>query len=80
MKLNELKNGQSALIKSVSKESHCAQRLIELGFSEGAKVKAVIKGLTKGLTAYSNKNTLIALRDSTAEKITIIPIMEGSDG
>ena len=80
MKLNELKKGQTALIKSVSTELNCTQRLMELGFSEETKVKAVIKGLTKGLTAYSTKSTLIALRDDTARCITINPILEDSDG
>ena len=76
MKLNELMKGQSAFIQSVATDSDNAQRLIELGFSKGSKVVAVIKGLTKGLTAYNTKNTLIALRDDTASNIIIIPISE----
>lgn len=80
MKLNELSKGQSALIQSVVTDSDSTQRLIELGFSKGSKVVAVIKGLTKGLTAYQTKNTLIALRDDTAENIIISPIPEETNG
>ena len=80
MKLNELSKGQSALIQSVATDADNTQRLIEMGFSKGSKVVAVIKGLTKGLTAYQTKNTLIALRDDTAVNIIISPIPEETNG
>lgn len=80
MKLNELKKGQRALIKSINTESKNARRLIELGFSKGAKVESVIRGITKGLSAYRIKNTLIALRDETASIISVVLFTEDLHG
>lgn len=71
MKLNEMKIGQQAKILSVDINSTSAQRLIEIGFSEGTDVVALIKSMNSHLTAYKVKNTIIALRNETAEGINV---------
>lgn len=77
MKLSEIKTGQTALITSVDMSCSFAQRLIEIGFSEGTEVSALIKGMNSHLTAYKVKNTVIALRDKMADKINVLLISGG---
>ncbi len=72
MKLSEMKTGQRAIIEKIDSTYLYAQRLIEIGFSEGTEVSVEIKGMSHYLTAYKVKNTTIALRDKTAEKINIL--------
>ncbi len=79
MKLSEIEVGSNARIFSIDTSYKYAQRLIEIGFSQGTVVKAVMKGLNRSLTAYSVKNTVIALRSETADKINVILNLDGSD-
>lgn len=72
MKLSKIKLGQVAVITSVDLNSVSAQRLIEIGFSKGTEVSAVIKGISRRLTAYKVKNTVIALRNETADNINVL--------
>ncbi|MDO4420314.1 MAG: FeoA family protein [Ruminococcus sp.] len=77
MKLSKMKTGQNAIIKNIDSKYLYARRLIEIGFSEGTEVSVAIKGMSPCLTAYNVKNTIIALRDKTAEKVNIILISGG---
>lgn len=72
MKLSQLKPGEKALIESVGLSAGLSRRLIEMGFSKGSEVEVAIKGVSKHLKAYKIKNTLVAIRDETAEKINVI--------
>lgn len=71
MKLSKLKSGEFAIITSVNPNCISAQRLVEIGFSAGTEVSAIIKGMSPHLTAYKVKNTVIALRDKTADNINV---------
>lgn len=79
MKLSKINLGQTAVITSVNPHSPSAQRLIEIGFSKGAEVSAIIKGMSPCLTAYKVKNTVIALRDETADNINVLIKQGGYD-
>lgn len=79
MKLSEIDLNVKARIIAVDKNCKYAQRLIEIGFSNGTVVQGVLKGINGKLTAYSVKNTVIALRDETAGMINVLLISDGSD-
>lgn len=72
MKLSEIKLDESALITSIEPTFNYARRLIELGFSVGTEVTPVIKGMSGHLTAYKVKNTVIALREETADMVNVL--------
>lgn len=72
MKLSKLTLGETAYIESIDPSASFTQRLIEMGFSKGSEVEVAIKGVSKHLKAYKIKNTIVALRDETADKINVI--------
>lgn len=71
MKLNDLRIGQKGFIESLDFSKSFAQRLIEMGFSLGTEVQVVLVGINKKLKAYKVKNTVVALRDETAQIINV---------
>lgn len=79
MKLSEIDLNVKARIISIDNNCKYAQRLIEIGFSDGTMVQSVLKGINGRLTAYCVKNTVIALRDETASMINVLLISDGSD-
>jgi DtxR family Mn-dependent transcriptional regulator len=60
------------------------RRLLDLGFTAGARVKAVLANLEDAAHAYEIRGTLIALRREQAEQVLIRPLMargpQGGDG
>ncbi|MBQ7384935.1 MAG: ferrous iron transport protein A [Ruminococcus sp.] len=68
--------GEKAFVNTVDPSCAFAQRLIEMGFSNGTEVEVVIRGISKHLKAYKIKNTVVAIRDELAEKINVILISE----
>ncbi|MBQ8573126.1 MAG: ferrous iron transport protein A [Ruminococcus sp.] len=72
MKLSDIKIGQKVKISGIDMSFDLAQRLVELGFSVNTEVKALIKGMGKSLTAYKVKNTVVALRNETADRIYVV--------
>ena len=71
MKLCELRINQKAIINFVDTSDLSALRLIEIGFSKGSEVEKVISGISKSLNAYKVKNTVVALRNNTADNIKV---------
>lgn len=72
MKLSELEINDTATVVSVNTDTDEFKRLTEIGFVKGVEVIPLLTSLTKGLRAYSINNTMIALRDRTADNIYII--------
>ena len=79
MKLNKMKIGQKAIVDFID-ISPFTRRLIEMGFSKNAQVEMLIRGMSNSLTAYRIKNTVVALRDETAENINVTLVYGGSNG
>lgn len=73
MLLSELKIGETAKVISIENHSF-TRRLMEMGFCNGVSVEVYLKGMSKSLRVYKVKNTLIALRKETADKINVIPV------
>lgn len=71
MKLSKLSVGETAYIESLDQCSDISQRLIEMGFSKGTEVEIAFKGVSRNLKAYKIKNTIVALRDETADTINV---------
>ena len=67
--LNDLKINEEAIIIKVN--TKIKQRLTEIGFVKGAKIKLILKNLGDNMRAYKIKNTVIALRLSDTKDILI---------
>ena len=67
-KLNILKTGE---IEKILHKKECKNRLLDLGFVPGTKVKPVFLDFSGTLKAYELRNTVIALRDTDSEKIVV---------
>ena len=67
--LNELKINEEAIIIKVN--TKIKQRLTDIGFVKGAKIKLILKNFGDNMRAYKIKNTVIALRISDTKDILI---------
>lgn len=76
--LSMLSVGSSAIIQSSDDTHSMKRRLLDLGFSAGAKVKCIQSAPCGDPIAYSIRGTIIALRNETAQKI-IVGNIEGVD-
>lgn len=69
--LPELQLGCTAKIRSLSAQGTTRRRLLDLGFTEGSKVKAIRRSPLGDPTAYLVRGSLIALRVEEASLIEI---------
>lgn len=67
--LNDLKINEEAIIIKVN--TKIKQRLTDIGFVKGAKIKLILKNCGDNMRAYKIKNTVIALRLSDTKDILI---------
>ncbi len=67
--MSELKQGKSALILSIDKNSKIYQRLCDLGIIEGTKITCVNR--KSGIGAYYIRGTVIAFRDDDTKFIKL---------
>lgn len=66
--LGLLKTGE---IEKILHKKECKNRLLDLGFVPGTKVKTVLSDFSGKLKAYEIRNTVIALRNTDSEKIVV---------
>ncbi|MFY0688654.1 MAG: metal-dependent transcriptional regulator [Cyclobacteriaceae bacterium] len=73
VRLSSLEDAKDAQVLGISSECRGAarRRLLDLGFTPGANIKAEYAGPNKNPRAYRIRNTLIALRNDQAELILI---------
>lgn len=71
MRLSKITKGQNAKIIGIDDNDKITSRLIEMGFSTGTVIEVLYCGFGKNLTAYKVKNTVLALRAETADKIIV---------
>lgn len=72
MDLSEVPVDDTVMILEITDMPYIyVQRLVELGFIRGAKIRPVLTGILRGIRAYRIKNTTIALRTDTAKKIKV---------
>ena len=71
MKLNELNEGQSAVVTKISLSGDIRRRLYDLGLIKGTKVSCEIISPMGNPIAYNIRGAVIALRNSDADKIFI---------
>lgn len=72
MLLSELQAGDTAFITEINTCPPVAERLADLGFTNGGKISCVIKNRKNGPFAYRVRGTLFAVRKCDAEKIHVI--------
>lgn len=67
--LNQLEQGQKAVIASVPESCRLFSRLRDLGIIEGSAISCVNR--KKGIAAYFVRGTVIALRDCDTQCVEI---------
>ena len=74
--LAELPLGQEAEVMALSERCTglSRRRLLDLGFTQGAQVRAVLSNVGDEAHAYSIRDTMIALRDDDEEQVLIRPL------
>jgi len=70
-KLNQLPKGTTAIITSLTANGLMRRRLMDLGFTEGAKVTVIRKSPLGDPTAYRIRGAVIALRKEEAALIEV---------
>ncbi len=81
--LNDLQQGETAILKGLSNhiQGLARRRLLDLGFTPGAKVRKVMVSSFGGdPAAFEVRGAKIALRKEQAEKIFTVPIKEEKRG
>ena len=71
MKLSELKNGESGIVKSIGCEKPLKTRLNHLGLTEGVKIMLVKKAPLNDPVEIMVRGFYLAIRVKTAESIEI---------
>ncbi len=78
MRLDKLKVGDCGIITEVNPNSSIYKRLIDIGFTNGSKVKCVLKSPLGDPMAYLIKGTVIALRHENASEIKVGEVSNGA--
>ncbi len=79
MVLSDLIPGQAGIIQGITAEGILLQRLFDLGLLPGTQIKALYLACGGDPVAYAVRGTVLALRRSTACKVTIQPLGRLSD-
>lgn len=73
MTLAELAIGDIGVVQKITATGILKQRLLDLGLIPGTKVRACYKNPAGNPIAYNIRGTIIALREESAQMITIFP-------
>ena len=67
--LSELKRDENCRVERLSLAGDMRRRLMDLGFTEGARVTCVLCG--SGIKAYLVRGAVIALRNEDGDKVLV---------
>ena len=70
--LCDLRDGEWGVVYSLTGCGGLRQRLLDLGFVEGARVKRLFSAPSGNLAAYQIRGAVIAIRASDAAGITVM--------
>lgn len=70
--LSELERDENCRVERLSLAGDMRRRLMDLGFTEGAKVTCVLCG--NGINAYLVRGAVIALRNEDSSKVQVSKI------
>lgn len=73
MKLNNLKEGQSATITAVCIDGAMRRRLFDFGLIEGTEICCLRLGRRGGPSVFRLRGTMLALRNADSRNISIEP-------
>ncbi|WP_024787195.1 MULTISPECIES: FeoA family protein [unclassified Lebetimonas] len=71
MRLNELKIGESGIIKKILAKEPLKSRLFSMGFARGEEVKVLKHTLAKNTYEVEVNNIPVALREEEAKEIEV---------
>ena len=71
MRLNELKIGESGIIKKIYAKDPLKSKLLSMGFSRGEKVKMLKHTLAKNTFDVDVNGVNVALREEEAKEIEV---------
>lgn len=71
MTLRELDCGQQGKVQRIEIQGDLANRLEELGMTEGCVIRCLFNAPCKDPRAYSVRGTVLALRNADASRINI---------
>lgn len=74
MKLSDLPKGQSAVIVKITGHGAFRKRMIEMGFTRGRVITAILQAPLRDPIKYSIMNYEVSLRRSEAEMVEVMPI------
>lgn len=78
IRLCDLPLHTSGVIVSIGHAQRLSRRLMDMGILEGARVTAAFRSISGDPMAFWVNNTLLALRLSDCEQITVTPLSEAA--
>lgn len=71
MTLSDLKLNEIGIINKINCSSEIKKRFLDLGFVKDTKISPILTSPSGNIRAYLIKDTLIAIRNEDAKKISI---------
>ncbi len=80
VRLAELATGQAAQVLGLDEQcrGYSRRRLMDLGFTEGATIRAALNTFAGDPRAYEIRGTLVALRRDQASQVLVLPLERAS--
>ena len=72
MNLSELPLNTYGKVNNIYSDCNIYRRLLDLGIVENTKIIPILKSPSGSIRAYEVRNTLIAIRDEDASRVSII--------
>lgn len=69
--LHQLPLGKYAIVKKITVNGNTRRRMLDLGLITDTCIEPVLKSISGGLTAYSIRGAVIALRSDITSKILV---------
>ena len=71
LKLNQVEKDKECIVLKINNEDSFKRRILDIGLVPGTKIIRLYEGITKGISAYEIRDSLISIRDIDASRIEV---------
>lgn len=71
LKLNQIEKEKECIVVKINNDNSFRRRVLDIGLVPGTKITRLYEGITKGISAYEIRKSLISIRDIDASRIEV---------
>lgn len=71
LKLNQIEKEKECIVVKINNDNLFKRRILDIGLVPGTKIIRLYEGITKGISAYEIRKSLISIRDKDASRIEV---------